>query len=98
MLTVLYLKMKIWNIKNMGCSATLIYKYVCVKMMKIGNYLPNPLWVLWLGTDPWRNSCFEFRRTSWFPAIIVTPSLVFLERGSACVEETDMENSTGFDP
>ena len=83
------------TLKNIGCSATLKLKVKTDKRRVY--YLPKPLCVLWLGTDPWRNSCLEFRRTSWLPAIMVTPSLVFLVRGSMWVDATDMENWTGFD-
>ena len=41
-------------------------------------YLPKPCWDLVLGTAPWRNSCFEFNKMSWFPAMMSTPSPVFL--------------------
>ena len=72
--------------KNIGCSATII----------LDNYLPKPRCTLVLGTAPWRNSCFELRRISWSPEMILTPSLQSLVRGSEGVEFTDMENSTSL--
>ena len=46
----------------------------------------------WMDDAPRRNSCFELRRISWSPEMMLTPSLQNLVRGSEGVEFTDMEN------